>query len=198
MKMDVKDRMRLPEYQEYLLILLEYKQSQSKHTLFLNSSGHLETSSNPLDRAKFYDERARNSKMCKRFYAAKKRYIQAVALASLEEVDLDATDTVPSPEILAQLRGIAPTPVSMVDIIAAEKESRRQQEAQKIAGQDPTMRKMTREFCAMGNTPIPEWLHEYDEEDGITTADDIESAEEVDSDTSSDDAITFDEEFDKL
>lgn len=200
--MNVKDRMNLPEYQEYVLILLEYKQSQSKHTLFLNSSGHLETSSNPLDRAKFYDERARNSKMCKKFYAAKKRYIQAVALASLEEVALDAADTVPSPEILAQPRDICalnntPTPVSMVDIIAAEKDSKRQKEAQEITSRNPTMRQMTRDICALNNKPIPEWLHAYDVEDGVTTAAE-EPEEYAVSNVASDGTITFDEEFDKL
>jgi hypothetical protein len=74
------DRTQLKEYQDYVQMLMLYKQNKSAYAKFLSMLGHFEFSQNPLERAKFWDEKAAHSRLCKKFYAIKKAYQESISL----------------------------------------------------------------------------------------------------------------------
>lgn len=178
------DRTQFPEFQEYVQVLLLYKQVKSAYPKFLERFGHWRTSKNPLERVKFYDEKAKNSQVCKDFYAMKKRYKETIARAELETRGYNFSATT-----LAEIAAIE-IPVSMQDIINSDKIVAR--EATHLL--NPDVRRTLREIAIRDGLEIkPEWM-ETPEELAQASENELSSNPDV----SSDGTITFDEEFDKL
>lgn len=182
------DRTQLKEYQDYVQELMLYKQGKSAYAKFLSTLGHFEFSQNPLERARFWDEKAAHSRLCKRFYAVKKAYKEAAARAELLDrgVNLSAYE-------LAEIAAIS-IPMTMVDIMSAERNAKRSMEVKHTL--KAAEKEAARQACARAGIPIPAFLFDVSEESedviesSKTSSDDVN---EIDSDK-----IQFDPEFDKL
>jgi hypothetical protein len=175
------DRTQFPEFQEYVQALLLYKQVKSAYPKFLERFGHWQTSKNPLERAKFYDEKEKNSQVCKDYYAVKKRYKETIARAELEARGYKLSATA-----LAEIAAIE-IPVSMQDIINSNKTVAK--EAAHLF--NPYVRRTLRELAIVeGREVKPEWMETEEELS--------QSMEQFNPDVSADGKIMFDEEFDKL
>ena len=148
------DRTQFPEFQEYVQALLLYKQVKSAYPKFLERFGHWQTSKNPLERAKFYDEKEKNSQVCKDYYAVKKRYKETIARAELEARGYKLSATA-----LAEIAAIE-IPVSMQDIINSDKNVAREA----IHLLNPDVRRTLIEIAIRDGLEIkPEWAETPEE-----------------------------------
>lgn len=175
------DRAALPEYQEYVQMLLIYKKAKREYPIFVAQYSWMKNSENPLERAKWYDEKERNTQINKLYYAVRAKYKDAIARAefSAKKINLSVVD-------LAEIVGIE-IPVSMNDIIKSEKKTAKN----KAHLLNPYVRKTLRELAiAEGREVKPEWMETEEELS--------QSMEQFNLDVSADGKITFDEEFDKL
>jgi hypothetical protein len=178
--------LELPEYKEYVDVLRRYKAAKSYYMTFLNRFGDLEFSADPLERARFFDEKALHSRICKEYYYAKTKYQKAAAKVELLEKGIKL------PAISTSTATQTYIPVSMEDITKLE-ETRKATEAY---DKSPVMRAALREFGKLHGVDVPAWVHEYDEEDGVVSE---ESPTDTTEDSTTTEAgIAWDEDFDKL
>ena len=114
----------IPEYQEYVQVLLLYKQAKKEYAWFRKQYSHWQLSTDPLERVRFFDEKEKHRLVCKRYYETKERYHNAAARARLQErgVDLSALSSFRIAEMLQ-----IDIPSSMMDIIRTEKEQKKQE-----------------------------------------------------------------------
>jgi hypothetical protein len=180
------DRTQFSEFQEYVQALLLYKQIKSAYPKFLERFGHWRTSKNPLERAKFYDEKEKNSQVCKDYYAVKKRYKETIARAELEARGYNLSATA-----LAEIAAIE-IPVSMQDIINSGKSVAK--EATHLL--NPEVRRTLREIAIRDGLEIkPEWIETEEE---IAQASESEYSSNLDSASDVEAESEFDNGFDKL
>jgi phage FluMu protein gp41 len=192
-------RTQIPEYTEYCAAMLVYKKDCSAHQMLMRKLKHLKDSTNVLERAQFYDERAKFSQACKNFHNARKNYETAVAMAEIKAkgVDLSLVE-------IAKIMNIT-IPLSMAQIIEAEKKERvlasvtqeqwdMLEEAQKIRRNRGSLKDSFLADKNSGHSVLKEDPTLNDFEDLPEPALAPAIAEPVDADTS----IEFDPEFDKL
>jgi hypothetical protein len=179
------DRTQLKEYQDYVQMLMLYKQNKSAYAKFLSMLGHFEFSQNPLERAKFWDEKAAHSRLCKKFYAIKKAYQEAVSRAELLDKGINL-----SAYQLAEIAAIS-IPMTMTDIISAERNVKKNAEVKRTL--NAAEKEVARQVCVRAGITIPAFLLDEPEE----IADTID-ASDISPDISDDGKIQFDPEFDKL
>jgi hypothetical protein len=178
------DRATLPEYQEYVQMLLIYKKAKKDYPIFVSQYGWMKNSENPLERAKWYDEKEKNTRINKLYYAVRAKYKDAAARAEFaaRKIDLSVVD-------IAEIVGIE-IPVKMCDIVKSE----RKVSDNSAYLQNPEVRRVFREIAIRDGLEVkPEWM-EIPEELAQTS----ENEFSFNPDVSSDGEITFDEEFDKL
>ena len=148
------DRATLPEYQEYVQMLLIYKQAKRDYPIFVSQYGWMKNSKNPLERTKWYDEKEKNTQINKLYYAVRAKYKDAAARAEFatRKIDLSVVD-------IAEIAGIE-IPVKMCDIIKSER---------KVSDDstyllNPEVRRTLREIAIRDDLEIkPEWAETPEE-----------------------------------
>jgi hypothetical protein len=178
------DRATLPEYQEYVQMLLIYKQAKKDYPIFVSQYGWMKNSENPLERARWYDEKEKNTRINKLYYAVRAKYKDAAARAEFaaRKIDLSVVD-------IAEIAGIE-IPAKMCDIIKSER---------KVSDNsthllNPEVRRTLREIAIRDGLEIKsEWMETEEE---LAQASEGESI--FNPDISSEAESEFDNGFDKL
>lgn len=80
----------MPEYQEYLVAWALYSKEKREYPKFKRLG--LDKSENPLERLRAFERKEKNSKVCKDFYAAKRKYETAYAKTRLKERGIELTE----------------------------------------------------------------------------------------------------------
>jgi hypothetical protein len=175
------DRITLPEYQEYVQMLLIYKKAKKDYPIFVSQYSWMKNSENPLERATWYDEKEKNTQINKLYYAVRAKYKDAAARAefAVRKIDLSVVE-------LAEIAAIE-IPVSMRDIVKSE----RKVSDNSVYLQNPEVRRVFREIAIRDGLEIkPEWMETPEE-----LAQASENEFSFNPDVSSDGKITFDEDF---
>ena len=77
----------MPEYQEYVIASGAYRREKSEYPKFTRLQ--LDQSSNPMERLRAFERKQENSRVCKAYYAAKKKYEIAYAQLKLKEKGIE-------------------------------------------------------------------------------------------------------------
>jgi hypothetical protein len=180
------DRITLPEYQEYVQMLLIYKKAKKDYPIFVSQYSWMKNSENPLERATWYDEKEKNTQINKLYYAVRAKYKDAAARAefAVRKIDLSVVE-------LAEIAAIE-MPVSMRDIIKSEKQT--VEDAVHLL--NPYVRRTFREIAIRDGLEIkPEWLETPEE---LAQASESESISSPNISSEAETESEFDNGFDKL
>src|SRR5271157_2750641 len=162
--------LELPEFQLYMQKLLEYKKEKSDYAKYRAQYAHFEFSEELFLRAEFYDRQRRHKKFCREYYAVKAKYLNALArlkyAGSSTLAELPALDTSRAFAIAETAMDTEEAPRSYQDILNTAR-SKKQKITNEGHQRNPDVRATLRRMHKEKGTLLPEWIHEYDEVDGV-------------------------------